>query len=94
MQERRAHSGGAGARTYARNSPTRVNRHGLNVGIDVSLMHVADDTGDVPHRPNVPTTDVPREYSVAPELRQRIVVQSHGWDFALGYSSQKNWPWG
>ena len=67
---------------------------GLNVGKEVSLMHIANDTGDVPHRPNVPTTDVPREYSVAPELRQRIVVQSHGWDFALGYSSQKNWPWG
>ena len=33
---------------------------GLNIGNDVSLMHVADDTGDVPHRPNVPTTDVPR----------------------------------
>ena len=25
---------------------------GLNVGNEVSLMHVADDTGDVPHRPN------------------------------------------
>ncbi len=28
MQERRAHSGGAGARPYTRISPTRVNRHG------------------------------------------------------------------
>ena len=27
---------------------------GLNVGNEVSLMHVADDTGDVLHRPNVP----------------------------------------
>ena len=25
---------------------------GLHVGNDVSLLHVADDTGDVPHRPN------------------------------------------
>jgi hypothetical protein len=38
---------------------------GLNVGNEVSLRHVADDTGDVPHRPNVPTTDIPREVSVA-----------------------------
>ena len=68
---------------------------GLNIGNDVSLMHVADDTGDMSHRPNAHhTTDAPREYSVAPELRQRIVVQSHGWDFAPGHSSQKNWPWG
>ena len=68
---------------------------GLNIGDDVSLMHVADDTGDVPHRPNVHMTDVPRECSVAPELRQRIiVVQIHGWDFTLGHSSQMNWPWG
>ena len=73
--------------------PASINM-GLNVGNEVSLRHVADDTGDVPHRPNVPTTDVPREVSVAPELRQRIVVQIHGRDFALGHSSQKNWPWG
>ena len=51
---------------------------GLNVGNEVSLMHVADDTGDVLHRPNVPTTDVLREVSVASELRQRIVIQIHG----------------
>jgi len=84
----------AGVRSHARPSTTRVDRHGLNVGNDVSLMHVADDKGDMPHRPNVPTTDVSREYSVAPELRQRIVVQSHGRDFAFGHRSQKNWPWG
>jgi len=64
---------------------------GLIIGDDVSLMHVADDTGDVPHRPNVHMTDVPRECSVVSELRQRIVVQIHGWDFTLGHSSQMNW---
>ena len=31
---------------------------GLNVGNEVSLMHVADDTGDAPHRPKVHMTDV------------------------------------
>ena len=63
---------------------------GLNVGNEVSLMHVADDTGDAPHRPNVHMTDV-----IMWQLSwQRLVVQIHGWDFVLGYSSQKNWPWG
>jgi hypothetical protein len=40
---------------------------GLNIGDDVSLMHVADDTGDVPYRPNVYVNDVPRDDSGAPE---------------------------
>ena len=56
---------------------------GLNIGNEVSLMHVADDTtGDVPHRLNVHMTDVPREYSVAPEPnseRLRLSLQN-GWD--------------
>ncbi len=44
---------------------------GLNVGNEVSLRHVADDTGDVPNRLNVYVTDVPRDDSVAPERRNR-----------------------
>ncbi len=44
---------------------------GLNVGNEVSLRHVADDTGDVPHRLNVYVTDIPRGNSVAPERRNR-----------------------
>ena len=34
-------------------------------------MRVADDTGDVPNRPNVCVTDVPRDDSVASERRGR-----------------------
>ena len=36
----------------------------LHIGNSVNLMHAADDTGDVSHRPNVYVTDVPRDYSV------------------------------
>ena len=63
---------------------------GLNVGNEVSLMHVADDTGDAPHRPKVHMTDV-IEWCLS---WQCLVVQIHGRDFVLRYSSQKNWPWG
>ena len=74
--------------------PTSIGM-GLHIGNEVSLMHAADDTGDVPNRPNVHNMiDAFHEHSMGPELRQRIVVQIHGRDSALGYSSQKNWPWG
>ena len=39
---------------------------GLHIGNGVS-PDAADDTGDVPHRPIVYVTDVPRDDSVAPE---------------------------
>ena len=35
---------------------------GLHIGNEGSLMYAADDAGDVPHRPNVHMTDLPREY--------------------------------
>jgi hypothetical protein len=55
---------------------------GLHIGNGVSL-DAADDAGDAPHRRNVRVSDVPRDYSVAPELRQRKVIQIHGRDFTL-----------
>jgi hypothetical protein len=53
---------------------------GLNVGNEVSLMHVADDTGDALHRPEVHLTDA----IVWRLIWQCLVVQIHGWDFVLG----------
>ena len=53
---------------------------GLNVGKEVSLMHVADDTGDGLHRPEVHLTD-----AIVWRLSwQCLVVQIHGRDFVLG----------
>ena len=40
------------------------------------------------HRLGVFKTDPPRDKSVAPERKNRIVVQIHGHDYALGHSSQ------
>ena len=89
MQERRAHSGGAGARTYARTSPTRVNRHGdayytYNGGDPDAVA----DTEKELHRLGVYETDPTRDRSAAPGRKNRIVVQIHGHDYALGQSSQ------
>ena len=39
---------------------------GLHIGNGVSL-YAADDTEDVPHRPNAYVTDVPRDGRVVPE---------------------------
>ena len=46
------------------------------------------DAEDVPHRPDVYVTDAPGDEREAREQRQRLVVQVHGLDFALGHSSQ------
>ena len=48
----------------------------------------ADDTEEELHRLSVYETDPPRDESAAaPERRNRIVVQIHGHDYALGHSS-------
>ena len=48
----------------------------------------AHDTKDELHRLGAYETDPPRDKSVAPERKSRIVVQIHGHDYALGHSSQ------
>ena len=47
----------------------------------------ADDMEEELHRPSVYETDPPREESATPERKNRIVVQIHGHDYALGHSS-------
>ena len=47
----------------------------------------ADDTERELHRLSVYETDPPRDESAAPERRNRMVVQIHGHDYALGHSS-------
>jgi hypothetical protein len=59
-----------------------------NVSQQQSCVGVAQcGAGGALHRPNVYITDFPRDDSVAPEQLQRLVVQRHEQDDALGYSS-------
>ena len=83
MHARRAHSGGAGARSP---SPTRVDRHGPPYS-NGGGSDAAGDTEEDLHRQGVYVTDPQRDESATPERKNRIVVQIHGHDYALGYSS-------
>jgi hypothetical protein len=47
----------------------------------------ADDTEEELYRLSVYETDPPCDKSVTPERKDRIVVQIHGHDYALGHSS-------
>ena len=64
---------------------TDMGPHTLNGG----SPDAADDTEEELHRLSVYETDPPpRDKSVAPKRKNRIVVQIHGHDYALGHS---NW---
>ena len=47
----------------------------------------ASDTKEELHRQGVYKTDPQRDESAAPDRKNRIVVQIHGHDYALGHSS-------
>ena len=55
-------------------------------------MRNKTDAGGAIHRRNVYITDVPRDNSIAPEQRQRYVIQLHGQDDTLGHSYQPTVP--
>jgi hypothetical protein len=61
------------------------------IGNGGGQLNAANDTEDVPHRPDVCVTDAPRDEREAREQRQRLVVKVHGQDFAPRHSSQPDY---
>ena len=76
-------------RSPTRDPPQSVSSNmSPRIGNGGGLLNAANDTEDVPHRPDVCVTDAPREDSGAREQRQRLVVQVHRQYFAPRHSSQ------
>jgi hypothetical protein len=62
------------------------------IGNGGGLLNAANDTEDVPHRPNIcDERATPRDEREAREQRQRLVVQVYGQDFAPRHSSQPDY---
>jgi hypothetical protein len=76
-------------RSPTRDPPQSVSSsRSLRTGDGGGPRNAPVDAEDVPHRPDVCVTDAPGDEREAREQRQRLVVQVHGIDFALGHSSQ------
>ena len=84
MHARSAHSGGASGSAVPRKTLSNPCR--LTWGRTPST-DAADDTEEELHRLNVYETDPPRDKSVTPERKNRIIVQIYGHNYALGHSS-------